>query len=69
MVLVIDTSSALSALALLTPELEPVREIVRESGREFKELPREEMEELWDATKNAEEELATRELAKAQARK
>src|SRR5881398_1655277 len=41
----------------------------RESGREFKELPREEMEELWDATKNAEGELATRELAKAQARK
>jgi len=41
----------------------------RESGREFKELPREEMETLWDATKNAEGELATRELAKAQARK
>jgi len=41
----------------------------RESGREFKDLPREEMEGLWDATKDAEGELATRELAKAQARK
>ena len=41
----------------------------RESGREFKELRREEMETLWDATKNAEGELATRELATAQARK
>jgi MazG family protein len=27
----------------------------RESGREFKDLPREEMEALWDATKDAEE--------------
>ena len=41
----------------------------RESGREFKDLPREEMEALWDATKEAEGESLTRELAKAQARK
>jgi ATP diphosphatase len=41
----------------------------RESGREFKDLPREEMEALWDATKNAEGESAMRELVKAQARK
>ena len=41
----------------------------RESGREFKDLPRKEMEALWDATKAAEGESATRELAKAQARK
>jgi tetrapyrrole methylase family protein / MazG family protein len=47
----------------------------RESGREFKELPREEMEALWDATKSAEDFDADRangvrgELAKAQARK
>ena len=41
----------------------------RESGHEFKELPREEMEALWDATKETEGESATRELAKAQARK
>ena len=35
MVLVIDTSSARSALALLTADLEPVAEIVRDSGRDF----------------------------------
>jgi tRNA threonylcarbamoyladenosine biosynthesis protein TsaB len=34
-VLVIDTSSARSALAVLSPQLEPLREVVRESGREF----------------------------------
>jgi MazG family protein len=39
------------------------------SGREFKDLPREEMEALWDATKNAEGQSPLRELAKAQARK
>jgi MazG family protein len=41
----------------------------RESGREFKDLPREEMEALWDATKELEGESATRGLAKTQARK
>ena len=35
MVLVIDTSSACSALAVLSPELEPLRDVVRDSGREF----------------------------------
>jgi MazG family protein len=47
----------------------------RESGREFKDLPREEMEALWEAAKGAEEPDADPaigvpgELAKAQARK
>jgi MazG family protein len=41
----------------------------RESGREFKNLPREEMEALWDAAKDAEEQPPVRELAEAQARK
>ena len=47
----------------------------RESGREFKDLPREEMEALWDAAKSAEAPNAGRaigapgELTKAQARK
>ena len=41
----------------------------RESGREFKNLPREEMEALWDAAKDAEEKSSGGELAKAQARK
>ncbi|HKW63988.1 MAG TPA: nucleoside triphosphate pyrophosphohydrolase [Candidatus Acidoferrum sp.] len=49
-----------------------------ESGREFKDLTREEMEALWEAAKGAEEDAdqaigdpgsARRELAKAQARK
>ena len=43
--------------------------LARESGRRFKELPREEMEALWDATKNAEGKSHIGELAKAQARK
>ena len=41
----------------------------RESGREFKDLSREEMEAFWDATKETGEESATREPAKVQARK
>jgi MazG family protein len=41
----------------------------RETGREFKDLPREEMEALWNATKNAEGKLGLRELLQAQARK
>ena len=41
----------------------------RESGREFKDLPREEMEALWDTTKEMEGESPVRELAKAQTRK
>lgn len=41
----------------------------RESGREFKDLPREEMEALWDAMKEMEGESPVRELAKAQTRK
>ena len=41
----------------------------RESGREFKNLPREEMEALWDATKDAEAKTVLRESAKAPARK
>ena len=41
----------------------------RASGRKFKSLSREEMEALWDATKDAEGKASRRELAKAQARK
>ena len=37
----------------------------RESGREFKNLSRKEMEALWDATKDAEGKAMSRELAKA----
>jgi uncharacterized protein YabN with tetrapyrrole methylase and pyrophosphatase domain len=31
-----------------------MEKLARESGREFKNLPREEMEALWDVTKRAE---------------
>lgn len=41
----------------------------RESGREFKNLTREEMEALWDATKDAEGKAMMRELVKTRARK
>lgn len=41
----------------------------RESGREFKTLAREEMEALWNATKETEGKALTRELGKARARK
>lgn len=41
----------------------------QESGREFKDLSREEMEAFWNATKETEGESATRGLARAQARK
>src|SRR5438445_531257 len=41
----------------------------RETGREFKDLPREEMEALWNITKNAEGKSGLRELSEAQARK
>ena len=43
--------------------------LARESGREFKDLPREEMEALWEATKNEEGKSLVRERAKAQSRK
>jgi MazG family protein len=43
--------------------------LARESGRELKDLPREEMEALWDAAKNEEGKSLAREMAKAQSRK
>jgi tetrapyrrole methylase family protein/MazG family protein len=43
--------------------------MARESGREFKDLPRDEMEALWEATKNMEGKPEVNKLAKAQARK
>jgi len=46
-----------------------MEERARESGREFKNLFRKEMEALWDATKDAEGKAMRRELAKAQGRK
>lgn len=43
--------------------------LARTSGREFKDLSREEMEALWDVTKRAEEKPDPAELSQAQTRK
>jgi MazG family protein len=43
--------------------------LARDAGREFQDLPREEMEALWDATKSAEGKSTATELAGAQGRK
>ena len=43
--------------------------LARDSGREFRDLPREQMEALWEATKGAEAKSAMGERAKAEARK
>jgi tetrapyrrole methylase family protein/MazG family protein len=43
--------------------------LARKSGREFKDLSREEMETLWEVTKKGEEKPGPAELSEAQARK
>jgi hypothetical protein len=46
-----------------------MEKMARKTGREFKDLPREEMEVLWDATKDAEGKPRKLGLSEAQARK
>jgi tetrapyrrole methylase family protein / MazG family protein len=76
----VDPEIALkNANAKFARRFRAMEETAREGGREFKDLPRDEMEALWDATKSAEEIDADRaigvpggvpgELAKAQPRK
>ena len=66
----VDPEIALKkANAKFSRRFRAMEKLARESGREFKDLPREEMEALWDATKNAEGKGQSAELAKAQARK
>ena len=76
----VDPEIALkNANAKFARRFRAMEETAREGGREFKDLPRSEMEALWDATKSAEEIDADRaigvpggvpgELAKAQPRK
>lgn len=43
--------------------------LARKSGREFKDLPREEMESLWEAAKKGEGKRPSADLSEAQARK
>jgi len=66
----IDPEIALKkANAKFSRRFRAMEALARESGREFKDLPREEMEALWDATKNEEGKSLAREMAKAQSRK
>lgn len=66
----VDPEIALKkANAKFTRRFRAMEARAREAGHEFKDLPREEMEALWDATKETEEERPERELAKARARK
>jgi len=46
-----------------------MEKMARETGREFKDLPREEMEAFWNATKKTEEELPMPEQSRVQTRK
>lgn len=53
----VDPEIALKkANAKFTRRFHAMEELARKSGREFKDLPREEMEELWNASKRGEEE-------------
>lgn len=72
----VDPEIALkNANAKFARRFRAMEETAREGGREFKDLPRDEMEALWDATKSAEEIDADRaigvpgESAKVQPRK
>lgn len=66
----IDPEIALKkANAKFSRRLHAMEALARKTGREFKNLPREEMEALWDATKEAEGKQHRPALSGAQARK
>jgi ATP diphosphatase len=66
----IDPEIALKkANAKFSRRFRAIEKMARKAGHEFKDLPREEMEALWDATKDAEGEQHTTALHEAQARK
>jgi nucleoside triphosphate diphosphatase len=66
----VDPEIALKkANAKFSRRFRAMESLARQSGREFKDLPREEMEALWDATKDAEGKSRIPELSEAQARK
>ncbi len=65
----IDPEIALKkANAKFSRRFREMERLARKSGREFKELPREEMEALWDATKRAEGKQSFAEMGGAQTR-
>jgi len=57
------------ANAKFSSRFRAMEKMARESGREFKDLPREEMEALWNAIKRTEEKLLMPEQSGAQTRK
>jgi tetrapyrrole methylase family protein/MazG family protein len=66
----VDPEIALKeANAKFSRRFRAMESLARESGREFKDLPREEMEALWVATKDAEGKSRIPELSEAQTRK
>jgi tetrapyrrole methylase family protein / MazG family protein len=58
-----------NANAKFSGRFRAMEKMARETGREFKDLPREEMEALWNATKQSEEKSQLPERSGAQARK
>jgi tetrapyrrole methylase family protein/MazG family protein len=63
----IDPEIALKkANAKFSRRFREMERLARKSGREFKDLPREEMEALWDATKKLEGKAPLREMSGAQ---
>ena len=65
----IDPEIALKkANAKFSRRFREMERMARKRGREFKELPRAEMEELWDATKRAEGKQQAAEMGGAQAK-
>jgi MazG family protein len=66
----IDPEIALKkANAKFSRRFHAMEKMARKTGREFKDLPREEMEALWDTTKDAEGKRHSMALHEAQARK
>jgi MazG family protein len=65
----VDPEIALKkANAKFSRRFRAMERLARESGKEFKNLPREEMESLWDAAKEAEREPAAVKLSGARAK-
>jgi tetrapyrrole methylase family protein/MazG family protein len=66
----VDPEIALKkANAKFSRRFRAMEKLARESGKEFKDLPREEMESLWDAAKEAEKEPAAGKVRGARAKR
>src|SRR5438876_9159808 len=66
----VDPEIALKkANAKFTRRFRAMERLARESGREFKDLPREEMEEFWDTAKKSEGKAHSAEMSRAQTKR